>query len=107
MPSVFEKEKLKIKKENDKRIKLTEEDKEEIRKIYATGTISQRQLASLYNVSRRTIQFAINPDKYLINLEQFKERQKDGRYYNKEKHTEYMRDYRKHKAELYKGGELI
>lgn len=107
MPYIFEKEKIKIKKEDDRRIKLTEDDKEEIRKLYKTGMYSQRQLATMFNVSRRSIQFAVNPDSYQKSLEQFKERQKDGRYYNKDAHTKYVREYRQRKKELYDLGELV
>lgn len=107
MPYIFETQKLKMKKENDKRIKLTNENKQEIRKMYETGMYSQRQLASMFNVSRRSIQFAINPDNYRRNLDLLIERRKDGRYYDKEKHTEYVREYRKRKKKLYEEGELI
>lgn len=106
MPHKFEIEKIKLNEKTDRRIKLTQEDKEEIRKMYASGLVSQRELARIFNVSRRSIQFAINPDKYRESLEQLKERQKDGRYYDKEKHTEYVRNYRRYKADLYKKGEL-
>src|SRR5690606_41899332 len=107
MPYKFETEKLSINNPKyDKRIKLTDEDRESIRKEYATGKISQRGLAKKYNVSRRLIQFVLDPDKEKVAKQQFKERRKDGRYYNKDKHKEYMRRHRKHKKELYDKGLL-
>jgi hypothetical protein len=92
--------------EHDKRVKLSEEDKELIRAEYATGNTSQRQLAKKYNVSRRLIQFTLDPVKLQTNREQFLERQKDGRYFDREKHNEYMRNHRHHKKELYEKGLL-
>lgn len=86
----------------DKRVKLTDEQREEIRREYSTGLISQRQLAEKYKVSKRLIQFTIAPEKKKIAKEQFAERQSDGRYYNKEKHRVYTKKHRDYKKELWK-----
>jgi predicted DNA-binding protein (UPF0251 family) len=86
----------------DKRVKLTDEDKESIRIEYETGLISQRDLAKKYSVSRRLIQFVLSPEKQAVAREQFLERQKDGRYYDRERHNEQMKRHRNHKKELYK-----
>lgn len=94
MPYKFEYKHLIKKREDDKRVKLSEDDKKEIRKIYAQGLMSQRQLATMFNVSRRSIQFVLDPEKLKRNYEQFKERSKDGRYYDKERHKKYMREHR-------------
>lgn len=67
---------------------------------------SQRALARKYNISRRMISFILFPEKEQKAKEQFKQRQKDGRYYDKEKHRDYMKKHRNHKKELYKKGEL-
>lgn len=91
---------------HDNRVKLTEEDKENICKEYATGTISQRELAKKYGVSRRLIQFTLSPEKLDRAKKAFSERQKDGRYYDKEKHKDYMKKHRQHKRELYDSGLL-
>ena len=90
MPYRFENKHLKMRKEDDKRIKLTEDDKKEIRKLYSQGLMSQRQLAKMFNVSRRSIQFALDPEKLKENYKQRVERGKDGRYYDKERQKEYM-----------------
>lgn len=107
MPYKFESNHLRIKKEDDKRIKLAEDDKEEIKKLYKQGILSQRKLAEMFNVSRRTIQFVLDPEKLKENYRKRVERGKDGRYYQKEKHTEYMRQYRKKKKNLYDEGKLV
>ncbi|MGD2352039.1 hypothetical protein ACP8H2_09830 [Bacillus subtilis] len=91
---------------HDKRVKLTDDDKEKIKKEYATGLVSQRDLAKKYGVSRRTVQFALDPEKLERTKKQFAERQKEGRYYDKDKHKEYMRKHREYKKDLYNKGLL-
>ena len=107
MPYKFEYKHLRKSKKDDKRIKLTEEDKEEIRKIYKEGILSQRNLAEMFNVSRRSIQFILSPEKLEQNYKQRLQRGKDGRYYDKEKQKEYMRKYRHEKKALYDKGKLV
>ena len=109
MPYKFESEK-KIIGNNptlDKRYKLTDEDKENIKKDYETGSISINGLARKYNVSKRTIQFTLFPERKKRNQELAKERRKDGRYYDKENHKAYVKAHRNHKKELDKQGLLI
>src|SRR6056297_1864771 len=89
-----------IPRKHDKRVKLTYKQKESIKEEYREGNISQRKLAQKYNVSRRLIQFIIDPSKEKRNKELFKERRKDGRYYKKEKHTGQIRVHRQYKQEL-------
>lgn len=91
---------------HDKRVKLTDEDKDNIREEYKTGLVSQRDLAKKYGVSRRLIQFVLSPEKLISARKQFLERQKDGRYYDKEKHNEHMRNHRNHKKDLWEKGLL-
>lgn len=91
---------------NDRRFKLTEEDKEDIRKRYAKGDTSYSKLATEYGVSKRLIGLIIKPEKLEIMKKQFAERQKDGRYYDKDKHREYMKNHRDYKKKLYEQGLL-
>jgi len=95
---------LKIYRADDRRVKLSDEDREEIKKLY--GTISQRKLASKYNVSRRLIIFIGCPEKYERNLKQREERGGSKIYYKKEKHTKAMKKHRQHKQKLYLDGKL-
>jgi hypothetical protein len=90
----------------DKRYKLTELDKENIVAEYKSGLISITSLGKKYNVSKRTIQFVLFPERKEKVAEQFKERRKDGRYYDKEKHNNYMRTHRNHKKNLHENGLL-
>jgi transposase len=87
---------------HDRRIKLTDEDKEKIK----TMGLSQRALAKMFGVSRRTIQFILHPEKLEQNKKQRKERGGWKQYYNKEKQTEYVRGHREYKQKLYLKGEI-
>lgn len=90
----------------DRRVKLTNEQKEIIRHRYQTEDTSYNKLAVEYGVSKRLISFIIHPEKEKISREQMKLRQKDGRYYDKDKHAKYVREYRKYKDMLYKKGKI-
>lgn len=105
MPSEFEK--LRIPREYDLRVKLSQEDKDEIQHRYlVTGGVSQRELANEYKVSRRSIQFAIYPEKRVENYEQRQRRGGWKQYYSTKANTEAMRRHRDHKKELYEQGKL-
>jgi hypothetical protein len=90
----------------DKRVKLTEDDKKNIVADYETGVISINGLAKKYGVSKRTIQFTLFPERKEKAKQLYKERRKDGRYYDKDKHNEYMKNHREHKKELWNNGLL-
>lgn len=84
---------------NDKRRRLTDEQKDEI--IALKGTISQRECAKRYGVSRRTIQFLWDPDKHKRNLQCRQERGGSKQYYDKEKQKQYMKTHRHYKQKIY------
>jgi DNA-binding XRE family transcriptional regulator len=87
-----------IPKEHDKRVKLTDEQKEKIKELY--GKISQRKLAKMFNVSRRTIIFIGDNEKYQHNLELRRLRGGSAIYYDREKHNIAMKKHRHHKQDL-------
>jgi transposase-like protein len=95
-----------IKPEDDKRVKLTDAQREEIRELYKLPDYSQRRLAGQFGVSRRLIQFIVDPEKQAAAKQAFAERQKDGRYYDKDTHTEQVREHRHRKHKLYQEGKL-
>jgi len=97
---------LKIPKQHDKRIKLTDKDRAEIIDLYAAGIYSQRQLAAIYGVSRRLIVFVIYPERREANYQTRVANGGSKQYYNREKHTIAMQTHRKHKQALYLKGEL-
>jgi hypothetical protein len=64
---------------------------------------SQRKLALMFNVSRRLIQFILDPSKHQANLEARKERGGSKIYYKREKHTKATKEHRKYKTQLLNG----
>ena len=101
----YKSEKLKLPPEKDRRRKLTDDQKEEIRRIYATGVCGMRPLAKQFGVSKKTIQLTVKPEA--------KQRQHDyvaenWRKYrpSKEEWAEVVKEHRRYKHELFKKGEL-
>ena len=84
------------KKNDGRKCGLTDEDKIEIKRLADEG-MAVRAIARQYEdkCSRRTIMFLLNPAEKKRVAEAFKERRKDGRYYDRDKQREYMRKYRK------------
>ena len=101
MPSAIDKNHI-VGSKYDRRSKLTLEQKKEI-KENKLG-LSQRKLAELYEVSRRTITFILDPDKLKANLERRKERGGSKQYYDKDKHTKCISDLRAYKKGLLNKG---
>lgn len=103
----YKSERIPLSREQDRRIKLTEEQRDEIRHKYSTGLYSQRKLAAEYGVSRRLITFILDPDKEEHSRELFKERRRDGRYKEtREERAAIQREHRHYKQSLYLKGEL-
>lgn len=103
----YKSEKIKLSREQDRRIKLSPTQREEIKEKYSTGLYSQRALAREYGVSRRLISFVLDDEKYQKCREQFKERRADGRYKpTKEEWAKTQKEHRQYKQKLYLDGEL-
>lgn len=96
MPHRFEKEKVKLPRSKDKRIKLTEAQRQEIHSRKGESTY---KLADEFKVSRRLITFIQNPEKQRENLLRCQERGGSMQYYDKDKHRESMKEYRRSKKE--------
>jgi len=82
----------------DRRVKLDNETKDYIRELYATGNWSYKTLAEEFDVSKSLIRWIIKEEAYADFLIKHKERLKNK--FDKDKHNEYMRNYRKQKKEL-------
>lgn len=95
-------ENFRVPKAQDKRAKLTKEDREYIFTRYKNGEASQRELAREYSVSRRLIQFIAMPEKLVENHLALKKRGGWKKYYTKEKQRDYMQKHRNHKREILK-----
>ena len=104
MPYKFEYTKKRIPREFDRRVKLTDLERKKIKELY--GKISQRNLAKMFGVSRRLITYIGCPEKLERAKELYKDRRKDGRYYDRKKHTKAMKKYRKYKNNLNKKDKL-
>lgn len=103
----YKSEKIKIQQtQHDRRIKLTDQQKEEIKNKWRTGLATKRGLARDYKVSPRTIDFLLNPDKLEQNKKLRQERGGTKIYYDKNKHKDYMKATRRYKQELYKNNEI-
>lgn len=101
----YKSEKIKIEHtKNDKRIKLTDEQKDKI--ISLRGVISSHKCAELFNVSRRTIQFLWYPERLERNIQLRNERGGSKQYYDKNKWKEYMKTHRRYKQGLFLKGEI-
>lgn len=97
----YKSEKIKIEGTSfDRRIKLTLNDKEEIKRL--SSDHSQRYLAKMFNVSRRTIQFIIDPNKHIENLKRRAERGGSKQYYDRETQRNAIKDTRRYKNDLFK-----
>lgn len=98
----FLSEKITIAKtKHDRRVKLTDDDKALVRWLSEEEQLSQRVLASQFNVSRRTIQFILDPQKLIDNKKRREERGGWSQYYDKEKNAEYIKDHRRYKQALF------
>lgn len=102
----YKSEKIKLKETQDRRKKLTTEQREEIKELYSTGCYSLNDLAKRFNVSKKTILLIVNKDSEekarQYRKEHWKEWQRKG-----EEHAEAIRNTRKYKQELYLKGELV
>ena len=103
----YKSERIPLPRELDRRVRLSEEQKDEIRHKYETGMYSQRQLANEYGVSRRLIVFVIHPDRYERAKKITAQHHKEGRYdVSKEEHAQIIREHRRYKQSLYTAGKL-
>lgn len=103
MPSKYDK--IRLSETQDRRQKLTQEQREEIRKLYSSGEYSQRSLASLYGVSRSLIQILVNPERAERVSQRIKEHWKDYQVTPEERKI-IQRKVRAYKRKLYLAGEL-
>lgn len=101
----YKSEKIKLPPEKDRRRKLTDDQKEQIKSIYAEGSVGTRSLAKQFGVSRKTIQLIVNPEIKRKQDERIKEHWKDYRP-TKEERAAIMREHRKYKQRLYLNKEI-
>lgn len=86
--------------DKDRRVKITEEDKLNIHKLYVKG-VSIREIERTLHISRRSIQFILFPERLIENKKRRQERGGWKQYYNKEQHKETMKEHRHYKHKIY------
>ncbi|MCR4323039.1 MAG: helix-turn-helix domain-containing protein [Candidatus Azambacteria bacterium] len=99
MPYKFTTNKIKLPREADRRVKLTSDDKARIALLHDQG-LSQRAIARAVGCSRRMVVFILYPERLAHAKALYKDRRKDGRYYDRKKNTEATRKHRRHKKEV-------
>jgi len=101
----YKSEKIKLPEQLDRRRKLTEEQKQEIREKYGTGFYSLNGLAKEYSVSKKLILITVNPESKSKNDRRIKEHWKDYQE-TKEERAKTVKEHRRYKQELYKIGKI-
>lgn len=98
--------KAKIPRKFDKRVKLTEDDKHNIREMYRQGE-TVRGVARIFEgkCSRRMVQFVLFPERAEVAKQNFKRWRKENPP-KTEDINRYMRVHRKHKVKLHVSGVL-
>jgi len=79
MPTYKQLLKTKLPRDKDRRVKLTDADREEIRKLYREGG-TLRGLGRAFGVDKQLIKCVVDPEFYEALKQKFKKRRKDGRY---------------------------
>ena len=84
---------------DDRRVRLTAAQKQEVRERYKGGA-GIRELARMYDVSRRLVQFVLFPERLEAALLAREIHGGSKSYYKRRRHTEAMRRHRAHKKEV-------
>lgn len=101
----YKSEKIKLKGLQDRRKRLTDEQREEIKALYGTGHYSLNDLAKRFVVSKKTILLIVNSESAEKAKQYRKENWKKWQG-SKEEHREAIKKTRRYKNELYKNGRL-
>ena len=101
----YKSEKIKLPKELDRRVKLTDEQRKEIKDLYGTGCYSLNGLAQRFGVSKKTILLIVNEESAERARQYRKEHWREFQG-TKEEHREAIKKTRHYKQSLYKDGKL-
>lgn len=101
MPYKIDTLKIKLPRDKDRRIKISDAQRQEI--INSKGKISIHELSRLYGVSRRLIQFILYPERLELNKKDRQDRGGSKQYYNKDKNTKAVRETRRYRQEVLRG----
>ena len=98
-------QKIRLSENQDRRVRLTSDKKNEILRKYQTGTYSLRGLAREYNVTHKTIYLIVNPEAKKKNDQYIKEHWMDYKP-DVEVQREAHQKTKEYKKALYEKGEL-
>ena len=101
----YKSEKIKLKGLQDRRKRLTDKQRQEIKDLYGTGLYSLNGLAKRFEVSKKTILLIVNINSAERAKQYRKEHWKEWQQVGEE-HNEAIKKTRKYKHELYLKGEL-
>lgn len=98
-------ENIRLPPEYDRRRRLTDDQKDEIKHKYSTGLYSLNNLAKEYSVSKKTVMLIVNSESKRKNDERIKEYWRDYQPTSDER-NKIMREYRQYKRNLHKEGKI-
>lgn len=101
----YKSEKIKLKGLQDRRKRLTDEQRNKIKELYGTGCYSLNDLAKQFEVSKKTILLIVNKDSAERAKQYRKEHWKEWQRKGKE-HNKAIMNTRQYKQKLYKEGKL-
>lgn len=101
----YKSEKIKLKGLQDRRKKLTDMQRKEIKELYGTGCYSLNGLAKRFGVSKKTVLLIVNEESAERAKQYRKENWKQWQQ-TTEEHNKAINNTRKYKQKLYKDGEL-
>lgn len=101
----YKSQKIKLNETQDRRKRLTEEQRKEIKEMYEAGGYSLNELAKKFEVSKKTILLIVNKNSAekakQYRKDHWKEWQRTG-----DEWAKTVREHRRYKQELYLKGEL-
>lgn len=106
MPYKSDRKGVLIPRELKRNIKLSLEEREEIKRIRREDGVSYQKIANAFGVSKRLVIFICNPDIEKRAKERLREAKRQGKYYYKDKNTAAVRETRRYKHKLYLNGKL-
>lgn len=101
----YKSEKIKLDGLQDRRKRLTDEQRGEIKELYKTGCYSLNDLAKKFEVSKKTVLLIVNKESAEKAKQYRKEHWKEWQG-TKEEHREAIKKTRRYKHSLYKEGKL-
>jgi transposase-like protein len=101
----YKSEKIPLGEKQDRRRKLTQEQKDEIVALYSTGLNSLRSLGRQFGVDKSYISILVNPGRAETVKNRIKKHWQDYRA-TKEDRAKIMQEHRQYKHSLYLKGEL-